>query len=69
MDIIINIAWDDEAKVYTAMCPEIGLFLESDSYDRLKERIIVCVPEMAEENSVDLKTVLLRSEQSLAVSA
>lgn len=69
MDVVVDIAWDDEANVYTAMCPEIGLFLESDSYDLLKERIAIAAPEIASENNISINTLLLKSEQSLAVSA
>ena len=48
MYIVVIIQWDYEASVYTAVCDEIGLVLESDSYDRLIKRIKDSAPEMME---------------------
>ena len=52
MEIIINIQWDDEASVYIATCDEIGLALESESYDRLIGRVKDAVPELFELNGI-----------------
>ena len=51
--IDINILWDDEAKVWIAICNEIGLALESKSYDVLLGRVRLAAPEMAELNRID----------------
>lgn len=50
MSIIVYINWDDEAKVYIALCDEIGLALESDSYDELINRAKDAIPELLELN-------------------
>lgn len=50
MKIAVKILWDSEASVWVAICNEIGLSLESGSYDALLERIRVAVPEMLELN-------------------
>ena len=55
--LAINIKWDCEAGVWVAINNDIGLALESGSYDALVERIKVAVPELLELNNikVDLK--------------
>ena len=52
MNIIVNIKWDDEASVYIAICDEIGLALESESYDDLVQRVRDAVPELLELNNI-----------------
>ena len=46
----VNVAWDDEAKVWIAMSDEIPLALESEHYDILLERVHMAVPELLELN-------------------
>ena len=53
MDVCVNIIYDNEANVYIAENDEIGLVLESESLDRLIERLRVAVPEMASANGID----------------
>ncbi len=53
--VVIRILWDDEARVWVAVCDEIGLAIESDSYDDLLSRISVVAPEMANENHVECR--------------
>ncbi|MBP3805496.1 MAG: DUF1902 domain-containing protein [Oribacterium sp.] len=53
MDIKINITWDEEASVYIAVCDEIGLALESESYDNLIKRVMDAVPELIEFNKIN----------------
>lgn len=50
---IVNIFWDEEASVWVAICDDLGIALESDSYDALIRRVIEAAPEMAEANHVD----------------
>ncbi len=52
MNIIITIKWDEEASVYIAICEDIGLALESESYDRLIQRVKDAVPELLELNNI-----------------
>ena len=51
MEHIINIAWDDEARVWYAICDSIPLALESNSFDALIERCKIAAPEMLELNN------------------
>lgn len=46
--IDVKIIWDEEAEVYVAIGDKIGLVLESESYDRLLERVKIAAPEMME---------------------
>jgi len=50
MNIPIIIKWDSEAEVWLGINDDIGLALESGSYDALIERIKIAVPEMLELN-------------------
>lgn len=50
-EYIINFRWDDEAGVWTAICDEIPLALESNSFDALIEKVKVCAAEILEMNS------------------
>lgn len=59
--LTVKIIWDDEAKVYYAVCEEIGLALESESYNHLLERLKVAVPEMAEENKVSYTEISINT--------
>ena len=52
MDISVIIKWDDEAAVYFAVCNEIGLALESESYDTLIEKVINAIPELIQLNQI-----------------
>ena len=52
MDIIINLKWDPEADVWIAVNDEIGLILESGSYDALVERVRYAAPEIMELNNI-----------------
>ena len=58
MDIKVNISWDEEASVYVAVCDQIGLALESDSYDSLIQRVKEAAPEMMELNNIQGCTTL-----------
>ena len=46
----IDFRWDDKAGVWTAICDEIPLALEHNSFDALIEKIKVVVPEILELN-------------------
>ena len=42
----INFSWDDEGGVWIAICDEIPLALEHNSFDALIEKVKVVVPEI-----------------------
>ena len=50
----IQLAWDDEAKVWMATSADIpGLILEDESADKLIQRVIIAAPEIIELNDVE----------------
>ena len=69
MELVIDILWDDEAQVWYAINDEVCIALESESYDKLVERVKLAVPEMAELNHVNVKSLCFRSERRIPVSA
>jgi len=46
----VNITWDNEAHVWVAVADDIPLALESESFDKLVERVRVVAPEILELN-------------------
>ncbi|MBR5180039.1 MAG: DUF1902 domain-containing protein [Lachnospiraceae bacterium] len=58
-DIIVNIMWDEEAKVWIAVCNSLGLALESESYDKLIGRVIEAAPEMALLHNTDCSSIII----------
>ena len=46
----INFSWDDEAGVWIAICDEIPLALESNSFDALIEKVKVTASEVLHLN-------------------
>ena len=52
MNVKVKIHWDDEAEVWVAICDELGIALESGSYDALIEKVRVAIPEMVELNGI-----------------
>lgn len=51
MEYTVNITWDEEANVWTAISNDIpGLVLECGSYDVLIERFKNAIPEILEAN-------------------
>jgi len=49
-EYIILLTWDDEAFVWVAENDDIPIALESDSLDKLIERVRLAVPELLELN-------------------
>ena len=60
MEYTVNFNWDSEAGVWTAICDDIPLALESGSFDALVERAKICAAEMLELNSPQQSPVKLR---------
>lgn len=51
MDITVNLMWDGDTGVWIATSDDVpGLVLESESYDKLIERVKIVVPELIEIN-------------------
>lgn len=69
MEIVIDMFWDDEAKVWCATNDDICIALESESYDKLVERVLLAVPEMAELNNIKMSGLCFKSERRMPVPA
>ena len=54
----IQLSWDDEAEVWLAINDEIPLALESDSLDKLIERVKLAAPEIIEMNNLEWRNGL-----------
>ena len=50
MNYDIDVNWDEEAGVWYAVCDEIPLTLESNSFDALIERVKIAAYEIIELN-------------------
>ena len=53
MEYVIRFQWDREAGVWVASNDYIPLTLESDSLDRLMEKVRHAVPELVELNHLE----------------
>jgi len=63
----IEFTWDDEAGVWIAVCDEIPLALESNSFDALIEKVKIVAPEILAENEPNTPVRLyMHSERLLA---
>ena len=69
MSIPVVILYDAEADVYIAENDEIGLALESGSFDKLLERLRSAVPEMAQANGIHCNGVDVTTNLHQAVYA
>ena len=56
----INMFWDEEALVWCATSEDFPLALESPSFDKLIERVIVATPELLELNGKSTESLTLR---------
>ncbi len=65
MSAKVVIHWDDEAEVWVGICDELGISLESGSYDALIEKIRIAVAEMIEMNKTDVKSIELFTDSRL----
>ena len=50
MSYDVNVNWDEEAGVWCAVCDNIPLALESNSFDALIERVKIAAFEILELN-------------------
>ena len=48
----VKLSWDDEAKVWLAICDEIPLAMEDGSLDKLIYRVKIAAPELIELNNL-----------------
>ncbi|MCL2004290.1 MAG: DUF1902 domain-containing protein [Oscillospiraceae bacterium] len=53
MEHIVEMRWDDDARVWYAVCDSIPLALESNSFDALIERVKTAAPEILADNGTD----------------
>jgi len=56
----IDVNWDEEAGVWCAVCDNIPIALESDSFDALIERVKIAAYEILELNGKMTKNIQLR---------
>ncbi len=48
----VDLSWDDEKRVWYAVCDDIPIALESNSFDALIERVKIAAPEILELNNL-----------------
>ncbi|MCL2573969.1 MAG: DUF1902 domain-containing protein [Defluviitaleaceae bacterium] len=63
-DYNIDVHWDDEAGVWYAVCDDIPLAMESNSFDALIARVKIAVPEILEMNDLLNEGIRLRFSTS-----
>ncbi|SFM56311.1 DUF1902 domain-containing protein [Nitrosomonas communis] len=51
---IVKVSHDYESGMWIAVCDEIGLATESETYEGLTERVWEIAPEIAAENDIDV---------------
>jgi len=68
-EYIILLTWDDEASVWVAENDDIPIALESDSLDKLIERVRLAVPELLELNQNNKSAFLHFKMERLALVA
>lgn len=56
----VNVSHDTESGMWIALCDEIGLATESETYEGLTERVWETAPEIATENGFEIDTETLR---------
>jgi len=59
MSYTIDVNWDDEAGVWYAVCDDIPLALESNSFDALIERVKIAALEILVLNDKSSESVRL----------
>lgn len=57
---IVRVTHDTESGMWVAVCDEIGLVTESDTYEGLTERVWEIAPEIAVENGTDISVETMR---------
>jgi len=58
-EYIIVLSWDDEARVWIAENSDIPIALESDSLDKLIDRVKTATPELLELNGKNSTNITL----------
>ena len=59
MEYIVDVLWDEEAGVWCASCDDIPLALESNSFDKLIERVKNVAYEILPLNDKSIDNVRL----------
>lgn len=67
---IVNVSHDSECGMWIAVCDEIGLVTEAETYEELTERVWEIAPEIAVENGISItdETMRLSFQQNQAAS-
>ena len=66
-DYRVNFTWDEEAGVWLAICDEIPLALESNSFDALIEKVKVVASEILALNEPSVSPqIYIQTERLLA---
>ena len=58
IEYTITMTWDSGAAVWYAVCDDIPIALESNSFDKLVERVKSAAPELLEMNGAEPACVL-----------
>jgi predicted RNase H-like HicB family nuclease len=59
MEYPVIVSWDTEARVWYAVCDDIPLTLESNSFDALIERVKIAAHEILELNTQSTASISL----------
>ncbi len=57
----VTIMWDDEACVWTAECDSLGIALESESHDKLIQKVLDVAPEMASLRGIECSSIVFNT--------
>lgn len=50
--LVVNVEWDDEARVYVATSDDVpGLVAEAPTLDAVKDKVLALAPVLLEENA------------------
>ena len=65
MEYTVDVRWDNDVRIWYAICDSIPLALESGSFDELIERVKRVAPEILAENDVRFDSIrlLFRAER------
>lgn len=71
--IVVKATWDDEAEVWTASSSDVqGLATEAETLEKLREKILVMIPELLELKDVHVELaeipVYIMAEQATRVA-
>ena len=71
-EFTVRLIWDDDERVWHSQSDELGLTLESGSFDALVERVKIAAPEMVELNfgyTGEFQLVLEMAQRTVSIRA